>query len=99
MVNTPSATLDSLQQRSANVPCRSHPATLFIGDVILNPRTWVNKQFPRIHRSTQTWVKLSCVDVVRIVLRVINVFFWSIDTETINGDLPVNAVSFLSWGG
>ena len=98
MMNTPPATFNSFQQRIANVFCRSHPPPLFICNIILDPRPWVNKQFSRIHRPAETAVKLSCVNVVRIVLRIIDVFFRSVDTEAINGDLPVNTVSFVSWG-
>src|SRR5579859_3377192 len=33
---------NSLQQRLSDIPRRSSPSTLFVGDIILDPSTWIN---------------------------------------------------------
>jgi hypothetical protein len=63
----------------ADICCRGGPTAIFVGDVIFDPRARVDFQFARVHGSTETGIDFSCVDVVCIVFRIVNMLFWSVD--------------------
>jgi hypothetical protein len=87
MVST-SSQFNCLQQRMTDISCGGGPTAIFARNVVFNPCAGVDLQFARVHGSTKTRVEFSRVDVISVIFWIVNVFFWSIDTQTIDGDLP-----------
>jgi hypothetical protein len=62
-----------------NVSSTRYPSTLFICNIILHPGSSINLEFARINRATKTFIILSCIDIIGIILWIIDMFLGSVD--------------------
>lgn len=56
----------------------------------------IHLKFLLADRSSQPWVKLSGIFIIRIVFGVVNVFFWTVDTKTFLGDFEFGLIKMVS---
>ena len=79
--------LNCLTKRFTDITGASFPSTALVRDIIFHACVGIDFEFATVNWTAETGVILSCVDVVGIVFRVIDVFFRTVDSETFFRDL------------
>jgi hypothetical protein len=92
-----SAKFNCLCKGFTNVMGTSSPPSLFICDVILDSGARVDFKFTSIDRTTKTTIVLSCVGVISVILRIIDMFFRSVNSESFFSYLQINATSNMEY--
>lgn len=84
------AKIDSLTEEIADEARGGSDADIFRSNVVLHAGPLIDTQLRfLVHWTTQSPVILPCIDVVRIVFRVINVLFWSITPKSLFSNLEL----------
>ena len=76
-----------------NVMGTGSPSSLFICDVILDSGARVDFKFTPIDRTAKTTIILSCVSVISVIFRIIDVFFRPVNSESFFSYLQINSIS------
>lgn len=83
-VNT--AIVNAAGKAETEVPGTGSPTAVFVCDVVLHAGSRVDLQLPRINRASESLVVSAGILSIGIAPRIVNMFFGSIDAESLLGD-------------
>jgi|SRR5579862_9666280 len=92
-----SAKFDRFAQRIADIGSAGCPAALFVGDVIFHSGTGIDFQLTTIDRAPETTIVNCGVDVIRIVFRIVNMFFRTVYAKPLFGNLYIVSWFLSKW--